>query len=476
MAGNGVAGRTLAARSRASGFRCAECGWSTAKWVGRCGECQAWGTVDEVAASAGPRTTSASRVAIPARPIGEVDPESARARPTGVGEFDRVLGGGLVPGGVVLVAGEPGIGKSTLLLDVAARAARGSSEDGTARRVLYVSGEESAAQVRARAERIEAMAASLFLASETDLATVLGQIDQVVPDLVVVDSVQTIASGEVDGAAGNVSQVREVAAALIAAAKSRGMAVLLVGHVTKDGSIAGPRVLEHLVDVVIQFEGDRHSRLRLVRAVKNRYGPTDEIGCFDLSEVGIVGLPDPSGLFTSDRSVTVPGTCMTVALEGRRPLLVEVQSLVASSTLSQPRRATSGLDTARVQMIIAVLERRAKAPIGANDTFVSTVGGVRLTEPAADLAVALAIGSAVVDQPLLPSLIAVGEVGLSGDIRPAVGIGRRLAEAARLGVTHAIVPTGTVGAVSVPTGLHVAEVGDLRAALRAALSAEGVGG
>ena len=483
MSGNGVTGRTSgsrtgATRARAAGYRCAECGWTTAKWVGRCGECQAWGTVDEVQAAAGPRTVGVARVAAPAQPIGQVDPEPARARATGVGEFDRVLGGGLVPGGVVLVAGEPGIGKSTLLLDVAARAARSpaAGRDGAQRTVLYVSGEESAAQVRSRAERIEAMAASLYLASETDLATVLGQIDAVAPDLVVVDSVQTIASAEVDGAAGNVSQVREVAAALIAVAKTRGIAVLLVGHVTKDGSIAGPRVLEHLVDVVIQFEGDRHSRLRLVRAVKNRYGPTDEIGCFDLSEVGIVGLPDPSGLFTSDRSVTVPGTCMTVALEGRRPLLVEVQSLVASSTLPQPRRATSGLDSARVQMIIAVLERRAQARIGPNDTFVSTVGGVRLTEPAADLAIALAIGSAVLDQPLLPSLMAVGEVGLSGDIRPAVGIGRRLGEAARLGVTHAIVPRGTIGAVSVPPELQVAEARDLGGALRAALSADGAGG
>src|SRR6187551_1445242 len=360
------------AMTRSPGYRCSECGWPAVKWVGRCGECQAWGTVSEVGAVK-VRTTAAVVVDKPAVRIGDVDARHAEARTTGVSEFDRVLGGGLVRGAVVLVAGEPGIGKSTLLLDVAARAAR---EDQT---VLYVSGEESAAQVRLRAERIEAMAASLFLVAETDLATVLGQVEAVQPDLVVVDSVQTIASAQVEGSAGNVSQVREVAASLIQAAKSRGIAVLLVGHVTKDGSIAGPRILEHLVDVVVQFEGDRHSRLRLVRAVKNRYGPTDEVGCFDLSDVGIVGLADPSGLFLSHRETSVPGTCVTVTLEGRRPLVTEVQALVTKSSLATPRRATSGLDSARVNMILAVLDKRANAPIGGSDAYLSTVGGVRLT-------------------------------------------------------------------------------------------------
>lgn len=458
---------TAARRAKgAAAFRCAECGWQTAKWVGRCGECQAWGTVAEVGAVTA-RTTAAGSVERPAVPIAEVDVTHAVARPTGVAEFDRVLGGGLVPGAVVLVAGEPGIGKSTLLLDVAGRAAR-SGEHGE-RRVLYVSGEESAAQVRARAERIEAMARSLYLASETDLATVLGQVEQVQPELLVVDSVQTVASAEVEGSAGNVTQVREVAASLIQVAKARGIAVLLVGHVTKDGSIAGPRVLEHLVDVVVQFEGDRHSRLRLVRAVKNRYGPTDEVGCFDLSDVGIVGLADPSGLFLSGRTAAVAGTCVTVTLEGRRPLVTEVQALVTQSSLATPRRATSGLDAARVNMVLAVLDKRARAPIGSSDAYLSTVGGVRLAEPAADLAITLALAGAITDRPLPSGTVAFGEVGLAGEVRPVTGAHRRLAEAARLGFTRAVVPTGVLGAGPVPGGLTVLEVGTVAEAVGRAL-------
>ncbi len=454
-----MASRTSA---RASGYRCSECGWTTVKWVGRCGECQSWGSVVEVGVPT-IRTTAATSVTRPALRIGQVDVEHASARGTGVGELDRVLGGGLVPGAVVLVAGEPGIGKSTLLLDVAARAARSGQT------VLYVSGEESAAQVRMRAERIEAMAASLFLAAETDLATVLGQIEAVQPDLVIVDSVQTISSAQVEGSAGNVSQVREVAASLIQAAKSRGIAVLLVGHVTKDGSIAGPRVLEHLVDVVVQFEGDRHSRLRLVRAVKNRYGPTDEVGCFDLSDVGIVGLADPSGLFLSHRDLNVAGTCVTVPLEGRRPLVAEVQALIARSTLPSPRRATHGLDSSRVAMVLAVLDRRARVPVDGSDAYLSTVGGVRLAEPAADLAVALSVASSVTDRPLPPHTVAFGEVGLAGELRPASGMPRRLAEAARLGFRTAFTPRGVLGSGPIPEGMRVVEASDVAGAVIAAL-------
>ncbi|HET9657047.1 MAG TPA: DNA repair protein RadA [Kineosporiaceae bacterium] len=459
MAGSrSSAGR--AARSERAAFRCVECGWQATKWVGRCGECQAWGTIAEVdAAPAG--VTRVRAVTTTAQPIAEVAAEAAALWPTGVDELDRVLGGGIVSGAVVLLAGEPGVGKSTLLLDVASRAAS------PPRTVLYVTGEESAAQVRMRAERIGALRPRLLLAAETDLSTVLGHVDAVRPDLLIVDSVQTIASDAVEGAPGNVSQVREVAASLIRVAKARSMATLLVGHVTKDGGIAGPRVLEHLVDVVCQFEGDRQSRLRMVRAVKNRYGPTDEVGCFDLSDTGIVGLADPSGLFLSRHAEPVPGTCVTVTLEGRRPLVTEVQALVAPSALSNPRRATSGLDASRVAMVLAVLERRAGVALVGRDTYVATVGGVRLAEPSTDLAVALAVASAAADKPLVPGTIAVGEAGLAGEVRSVTGVGRRLAEAARLGFRQAIVPAGTQDAA--PDGMTVFEAADLRSALRRGL-------
>ena len=443
-------------------YRCAECGHTPPRWVGRCPECQAWGSVAEVGAAPvalRPLTAAvtAGAVTTPARPIAEIDVEAARARPTGVGELDRVLGGGLVPGAVLLLAGEPGVGKSTLLLEVARHYAAG----GTA---LVVTGEESAAQVRLRAERTGALHPRLYLAAETDLAALLGHVETVDPGLLVVDSVQTIASPAAEGSAGGVTQVRAVAAALIAAAKSRNMATVLVGHVTKDGAIAGPRVLEHLVDVVLQFEGDRHSTLRLVRATKNRFGPADEVGCFELTDGGIEGLPDPSGLFLSRRTEPVPGTCVTVTLEGRRPLLAEVQALVARSTLATPRRAVSGLDSARVAMVLAVLERRGRVRLGADDVFSATVGGVRVTEPAADLALALAVASAARDAPIPPSTVVLGEVGLSGEVRRVGAVGRRLAEAARLGFTNALVPPDPG---PLPDGMRVTEVADLGAALRA---------
>ncbi|WP_422391000.1 DNA repair protein RadA [Arthrobacter sp. N1] len=445
-------------RGNTPNFRCAECGWTTAKWVGRCGECQAWGTVEETGQVVA-RTTAAAAVTTPARRIADVDATLSGFQPTKIDELDRVLGGGLVPGAVILLAGEPGVGKSTLLLDVAARVARLGKD------VLYVTGEESAAQVKLRADRIDAVADSLYLSAETDLGQALGQVEKLDPALLVVDSVQTLSSAAVDGSAGGVTQVREVAASLIGAAKSRGMTTLLVGHVTKDGSIAGPRLLEHLVDVVCQFEGERHSRLRLLRAVKNRYGPTDEVGCFDLTDGGIEGLADPSGLFVSRTKDPVSGTCITVTLEGRRPLLAEVQALLAESPNSQPRRATSGLDSSRVAMLLAVLQSRASVSLHKDDSYVATVGGVRLTEPATDLAVALAIASAKTDHPLPARLIAFGEVGLAGEVRPVPGIGRRIQEAERLGFTHAIVPASPGGTGPVPKGFSVREVSTLAEAL-----------
>lgn len=406
-------------------------------------------------------TIAAGAPSAPARPIAEVDLDSARARRTGVPELDRVLGGGLVPGAVVLLAGEPGVGKSTLLLEVAFRWA---ARDGAAGSSLYVTGEESAGQVRLRAERTGNVHESMYLAAESDIAAVVGHVDAVRPGLLVVDSVQTLGSTEIDGTPGGVTQVRAVTAALVALAKDRGLPVVLVGHVTKDGAIAGPRVLEHLVDVVLHFEGDRHSTLRLVRGVKNRFGPADEVGCFELVEDGILGVPDPSGLFLNRRETGVAGTAVTVAVEGKRPLLGEVQALVAKSALGMPRRAVSGLDSARVAMALAVLERRGGIRLAEHDVFTATVGGMRIHEPAADLALVLAVASAARDIPLPPDLVVLGEVGLAGEVRRVAGVKARLAEAARLGFTKALVPPD---AGATPDGVTVTVASSLGVALQA---------
>jgi DNA repair protein RadA/Sms len=443
----------MAARAK-NEYTCGECGWSSTKWVGQCGECQQWNSMVEGAGatrglgtikSIKPATIVASSAA---KPITDVSTVAVASRSTRVGEFDRVLGGGIVPGAVVLLSGEPGVGKSTLLLEVAANTAKSGAK------VLYVSGEESVGQIRLRAERTGAMTDHLYLASETDLSSVLGQIDAVAPELLVVDSVQTIAAAEIDGAAGMPSQIREVAANLIRGAKERNLPVILVGHVTKDGSIAGPRVLEHLVDVVCHFEGDRQTSLRFVRSLKNRYGPTDEVGCFEMTGEGIREVPDPSGLFLSRPEQPVSGTCVTVTIEGRRALIAEVQALVVKSSTPQPRRVVNGVDASRVAMLLAVLERRAGMRVGDMDVYVSTVGGVKLTEPAADLAIAVAIASAVQDKPIAYDLVAYGEISLAGEIRQVTNSKQRATEAARLGFARQV----------------DSEVGGLKAALALALN------
>lgn len=416
-------------------YRCSECGWTTIKWVGRCGECQSWGTVVEMGATTGIlRTVNAVRIGDDrvAKPITAVDAAEVAHWPTGIAEFDRVLGGGIVPGATVLLSGEPGVGKSTLLLAVASRAAA------SGQRVLYVTAEESASQVRLRAGRTGALRDNLYLAAETDLATVLGQIDQVKPQLLIVDSVQTVSSSLSEGLAGGPSQVREVAATLIRVSKERNLPVLLVGHVTKDGSIAGPRLLEHLVDVVCQFEGDRHTSLRFIRAHKNRFGPTDEVGCFEMTGDGIAEVADPSGLFLSHTRQPVSGTCVTVAMEGRRPLPVEIQALIVPTTAPQPRRVVNGVDSSRVAMLLAVLGQRVGERVAEKDVYVSTVGGIRVTEPGADLAIALALCSAARDQPLPSTLAAVGEISLAGEIRAVSNAKQRTAEIRRLGFSTVI--------------------------------------
>jgi DNA repair protein RadA/Sms len=397
----------------------------------------------------------------PAVPISTIDPGRTRHVHTGVSELDRVLGGGLVPGSVTLLAGDPGVGKSTLLLEVAHRWAQAG------RRALYLSGEESAGQIRLRAERTRCTHDELYVAAESDLQTVLGHIDEVRPSLVVVDSVQTMSTTEVDGVTGGVTQVRAVTTTLTShaklAANTSGVAMILVGHVTKDGAIAGPRSLEHLVDVVLHFEGDRTSALRMVRGVKNRFGAADEVGCFLLHDNGIECVADPSGLFLDQRPKPVSGTAVTVTLDGKRPLIGEVQALIGSPASGSPRRAVSGIDSSRAAMITAVLEKRAGLPVGANDIYLSTVGGMRLTDPSSDLAVALAIASAYTGLPMPTNAAAIGEVGLAGDLRRVSGMDRRLAEAARLGLGCAVVPEGVTTA---PAGLRTLPADNIQTALR----------
>lgn len=459
---------------------CNECGYSSPKWLGRCPECGAWGSMEEKkqAEKGGAATAIATGVApaglaptSPAQAITRIDPAIATALTTGIGELDRVLGKGIVPGSVVLLAGEPGVGKSTLLLEVASRWAQQADDKnaGKNRTALYITAEESAGQVRMRAQRTDALQETLFLASESNLDIVFGHVDQLKPSLLIVDSVQTMHAAGVEGVAGGVAQSRAVTAALTTLAKSTGIPILLVGHVTKDGNVAGPRVLEHLVDVVLHFEGDRHSSLRMLRGIKNRFGATDEVGCFEQQSDGIKEVPDPSGLFLSHRGSTPDGTAVTVAMDGVRPILAEVQSLVVPTESKNPRRAVTGLDATRVPMVLAVLSARAGRRTHTSEVYVATVGGMKVGEPATDLAVALATASAMAKKALPPKTVVVGEVGLAGEIRRVPNLERRLAEAARLGYKKAVIPQGDYK-LSELQGMKIMQVADIREALFITLS------
>lgn len=438
---------------------CTECGYSSPKWLGRCPECGSWGTLQEEtpapALSAGGAGALALTPTSPARPITAVDAAATKTLKSGIGELDRVLGSGVVPGSVVLMAGEPGVGKSTLLLEVASKWAE-------TRTALYVTAEESAGQVRARAERTGALKDKLYLASESNLDVVFGHVDQVKPSLLIVDSVQTMHAAGVEGVAGGVAQSRAVTAALTTLAKTTNLPVLLVGHVTKDGNVAGPRVLEHLVDVVLNFEGDRQSSLRMLRGIKNRFGATDEVGCFEQTADGIREVPDPSGLFLSHRGNTPDGSAVTVAMDGVRPMLAEVQALTVDPVNKSPRRVVTGLDGNRVPMVLAVLQARCGERTNDKDAYVATVGGVRITETATDLAVALATWSSLHERPLPPRTVVIGEVGLAGELRRVPSLGRRLQEAARLGYTRAIVPAGEAVRVE---GMRIQQVSTVREAI-----------
>lgn len=456
-------------------FQCAKCGTRSPKWLGKCSSCEQFGTLEEVAVSDKPKAGSRSRgpASSPtrvARPVIDLRSEENARTPTGIGEFDRVLGGGLVGGQVVLVAGEPGVGKSTLLLDVSHRFAE---RVGT---VLYVSGEESAEQIGLRARRIGALHQNLLIADETELEQVLAHAASLRPKLLVVDSVQTIATSAIDSRAGGVAQVHEVTQAITQWAKTHNLPTLLVGQSTRENSVAGPRALEHLVDTVVTFEGDRTSALRMLRSVKNRFGPTDEVACFEHDEDGLREVADPSFLFRKVRSEPVPGSCLTITMEGRRPLLAEVQALVATTTGPAPRRSATGLDLNRTTMLVTVTEKAAMVNLGNRDVYAATIGGAKLSDPGADLALCIAVASARMDVPAWPDTVAIGEVTLSGDLRVVPGLAKRVAEASRLGFRRVIIPadSGRAGdVVRAAAGIAVEpmhRLTDVLAALRTSQS------
>lgn len=423
-------------------YRCQSCGNSQPQWAGQCPACEQWNTlVEEADGPRSPRSgAAASSYAGPAaKPVRltAVDASDAQARPTHIVEFDRVLGGGLVPGSVTLLGGEPGIGKSTLTLQILGSLAA------TGRRGLLVSAEESPEQVQLRAARLGAHLDEVWIVAENALPAILGAVSQVQPDLLVVDSIQTVFDPELSSAPGSVTQVRECAHALVMAAKASGVATVLVGHVTKEGNLAGPRVLEHVVDTVLSFEGDRHHALRLLRAQKHRFGATGELGLFEMREAGLTALDDPAELLLGDRRPELAGSCVVPIMEGKRTLLVEVQALVNATQAPMPRRSAQGIDNNRLSMLIAVLERASLHRFGNKDVYASVVGGVRLSEPGGDLGIALALASTSSETQVPADIVAIGEVGLGGELRRVGQMDRRLAEAARLGFKRAIVPAAT---------------------------------
>src|SRR5919204_1697317 len=446
------------AKAAAVQFSCSECGYATGKWLGRCPSCGSWSSlVEERAAPASPG--GAAGTARPLLRLVEVEAAEADRIPTGVPELDRVLGGGLVPASVVLVSGDPGIGKSTLLLMALSAMSK-------SKKTLLVTGEESPAQVKLRADRLGG-AQDVHILAETNLDDVCATLERERPELAVVDSVQTLYAPELGSAPGSVAQVRESAARLLRVAKESGIAVFLVGHVTKEGAIAGPRVLEHLVDCVLHFEGDRYREHRVLRAVKNRFGSTNELGVFEMTGAGLVGVADPSELF-GRVDEDQPGSAVVCALEGTRPLLLEIQALVAPTDLGMPRRVATGVDPKRLAMIVAVLGRHAGVALGQADVFVNVAGGVRIDEPGADLGIALAIASAARNAHLRPGLACFGEIGLTGRIRPASQADRRLEECAKPGLAEAVVPAGT----DARGKLRILEAQTLRQAAKAATDAE----
>lgn len=449
-------------------YVCQQCGRTAAKPLGRCPQCGEWNSMVEEVVESRPNSPATVYGQAPIR-LDQLETGNDDRLPLGIAEFARVLGGGVVPGSLVLIGGDPGIGKSTLLLQVSAGlTARGP--------VLYVSGEESVGQIKNRAARLTdgaAPADRMYLLTETDLGRVIGHIEELRPLLTVIDSIQTMQSDEIDSAAGSISQVRACAARLQATAKSSGVAIFLVGHVTKEGAIAGPRVLEHIVDTVLYLEGDSFHSYRLLRSVKNRFGPTNEVGVFEMGSAGLVEVANPSEAFLAERKADAPGSAIAITMEGTRPLLVEVQGLTSPSAFGNPRRTANGVDNNRLLLLVAVLSRRVGIQLSDQDVFVNVVGGLQVSEPAADLALASAIASSARDRAMPPDLALVGEVGLSGELRSVAQLPARLSEASRLGFREVVVPASARSSVTAPAGLKVSAVASLAEALALVLRGGG---
>ena len=443
-------------------YVCSECGYTNAKWLGRCPDCNSWNTLEETA----PPTvtldskTSASKPITKAEKLDEMDlPEYIRVK-TGLSELDRVLGGGLVAGSVVLISGEPGIGKSTLLLQICNKLASGNT-------VMYISGEESGGQIKLRAQRLKIKSGELYLLNETSMANILSEYERINPDIIMVDSIQTMYSEKFNSFAGSISQVRECAMTYIEIAKRTGCSMFLVGHVNKEGGISGPKILEHMVDAVLYFEGERRQSYRIIRAIKNRYGSTNEIGVFEMSDVGLVEVPNPSEMMLDARVESIGGNCAGCVIEGSRPIITEIQSLVAPSVYPTPKRTADGFDYNRMGLLLAVLERRLGLKFSQNDVYVNIAGGMRLDEPAADLAIAMALVSGITDRVVPNDLIAFGEIGLSGEVRSVSQVEYRVKEAVRLGFKKLLLPKKNVNnRLKVPEGVALCGITSIFEALK----------